>query len=82
MREPPLLRVEWIDSVLEPSQWLDADELHSDNTSIVSVGFRVKEEDGRLFLASTWNPDETHKDYALVISIPIRSIVKKRRIGH
>ena len=47
----------------------------------VDVGFKVKEEDGYLFLASTFNPDDTHKDFALVIEIPVGAIVKKRRVN-
>lgn len=82
MKEPPLLRVEWVDSVFVRNEWIDKHEMKPDDTSIVSVGFRVKEEGGYLFLAATWNPDATHKDYALVIAIPERAIVKKRRIGH
>ncbi len=80
MREPPLLRVEWVDSVFAKNEWVDAKDLKADDTSIVTVGFRVKEEDGYLFLASTWNPDLTHKDFASIIEIPLRAIVKKRRI--
>lgn len=82
MREPPLLRVEWVDSVFAKNEWADAEDVKADDSSIVSVGFRVKEEEGYLFLASTWNPDETHKDFALIIEIPLRAIVKKRRLGH
>ncbi|KKN34497.1 hypothetical protein LCGC14_0792920 [marine sediment metagenome] len=82
MREPPLLRVEWVDSVFAKNEWADAKDLTADTKSIVTVGFRVKEEDGYLFLASTFNPDDTHKDFALILEIPVRAIVKKKRIGH
>ena len=80
MKEPPLLRVEWADSALLQSGWMDAEEMKADDIPIVSVGFRVKEEDDHLFLAGTWSGSETHKDYAQVIEIPVRAIVKKRRL--
>ena len=80
MKEPPLLRVEWVDSALLRNGWMDAEEMKVDGIPIVSVGFKVKEEDGYLFLAGTWNGDETHKDYAQAIEIPVRAIVKKRRL--
>ncbi len=82
MREPPLLRVEWVDCVLLYNRWQDGDEMRTTETPIVSVGFRVKEEGGFLFLASSWQADDEHRHFAQAIAIPIRAIVKKRRIGH
>jgi len=48
----------------------------------VTVGFKVKEEDGYLYLAASWQADDTHRAFAQPIAIPVRAIVKKRRIGH
>ncbi len=81
MREPLLLRVEWVDSDLW-SGWQDAEDIQAALKSIISVGFRVKEEDGFLYIANSWNPNPRRLDFAGVTAIPIRAIVKKRRIGH
>ena len=82
MKEPPLLRVEWVDSALLAAQWWETDDLDANTPPIVSVGFRVKAEDGLLYLAGSWNPSERHLPWTQVIAIPERAIVKKRRIGH
>ncbi|KKL89973.1 hypothetical protein LCGC14_1909360 [marine sediment metagenome] len=82
MKEPPLLRVEWVDSALIGAQWWETDELNTATAPIVSVGFKVKIEDGMLYLAGSWNPSERHLPWAQVIAIPESAIVKKRRIGH
>lgn len=80
MKEPPLLRVEWIDSILVGAGWRD--EMPDVEVPIVSVGFKAEQKDGFLFLAGSWNPGEDHAHWSCVIAIPIRAIVKKRRIGH
>ena len=81
MKEPPLLRVEWVDSDLW-SGWQDAEDVQAALEPIISIGFKVKEEDGFLYLANSWNPNPRRLAWAGVTAIPIRSIVKKRRIGH
>jgi hypothetical protein len=81
MKEPPLLRVEWVDSDLW-SGWQDAEDVQAASESIITVGFRVKEEDGFLYLANSWNPNPRRLAWAGVTAIPLRAIVKKRRIGH
>ncbi|KKL12737.1 hypothetical protein LCGC14_2532740 [marine sediment metagenome] len=82
MREPPLLRVEWIDCVMLENKWQEEEDILASKTLIVSVGFRIKEEDGFLYLGATWQGDPRHIAFAQPIAIPIRAIVKKRRIGH
>ena len=62
------------------SGWQEAEEMTGADTPNVTVGFRVKEEGGFLFLAASWQVDDTHKPFAQPIAIPIRSIVKKRRV--
>lgn len=81
MKEPPLLRVEWVDSALIGAQWWETEDLDASTPPIVSVGFRVKAENGLLYLAGSWNPSERHLPWAQVIVIPERAIVKKRRIS-
>ncbi len=82
MKEPPLLKVEWVDSALIGAQWWETDELKAATPHIISVGFKVKAENGMLYLAGSWNPSERHLPWAQVIAIPERAIVKKRRLGH
>ena len=81
MREPQLLRVEWVDSDLWFG-WQDAEDIQAALEPIISVGFRVKEEDGFLYVANSWNPNPRRLAFAGVTAIPIRAIVKKKRIGH
>ena len=80
MRKPILLRVEWMDCVLLRNEWADSDDLEVPNTPIVSVGFRVKSEDGFLFLAATWQRNERHLTWAQTIAIPESAILRKRRL--
>ena len=80
MREPPLLRVEWVDSSLLNPGWQEAAEMTGANVPNITVGFRVKEQDGFLNLAASFQPEDTHKPFSQPIAIPIRSIVKKRRV--
>ena len=82
MREPPLLRVEWVDASLLDSGWQEAKEMTGANVPNVNVGFRVKEEDGFLYLAAGFQAEDTHKPFSQPIAIPIRAIVKKERLGH
>ena len=82
MKEPVLLRVEWVDASLLAGGWQEAEEMSGANIPNVDVGFRVKEEDGFLYLAAGFQADDTHKPFSRPIAIPIRAIVKKRRIGH
>jgi hypothetical protein len=82
MKEPPLLRVEWVDCSLLGNHWQEPEELKAADAPIISIGFRVKEENGFLYLAASWQGDDTHKPFAQPIAIPVRAIVKKRRIGH
>lgn len=77
-----LLRVEWVDSAFLAQRWRDIDDTPDLSKPIVSVGFRMKEENGYLFLAGSVNPDEDHLPWGNVVAIPVRAIVKKRRIGH
>jgi len=77
MREPALLRVEWVDSALIGAQWWETDDLDAQTPPIVSVGFRVKTQDGMLYLAGSWNPSKRHLPWAQVIAIPESAIVKK-----
>ena len=80
MAEPVLLRVEWVDSSLMASGWQEAEGMTGAGIPNVTVGFRGKEEGGFLFLAASWQADDTHKPFAQPIAIPVRSIVKKRRL--
>jgi len=80
MKEPSLLRVEWVDSDLW-SGWQDAD-IQAALKPIISVGFRVKAEDGFLYIANSWNPNPRRLEWAGVTAIPVRAIVKKKRIGN
>ncbi len=80
MTEPILLRVEWVDCVLIRNQWMDTDDLDHAGSPIISVGFRVKSENGFLYLAGSWQQDERHLPWAQTIAIPERSIVKKKRL--
>ena len=80
MREPILLRVEWLDCVLPDNRWEMPDEMVTAGSPIISVGFKVKEENGFLYLAATWQGDDAHKPFAQTIVIPLRAIVKKRRL--
>ena len=82
MKEPVLLRVEWVDASLLAGGWQEAEEMSGANIPNVDVGFRVKEEDGFLYLAAGFQADDTHKPFSRPIAIPVRAIVKKRRIGH
>ena len=82
MKEPVLLRVEWVDSALLGSGWQEPEGMTGATIPNVTVGFKVKEENGFLFLAASWQADETHLPFAQPIAIPVRAIVKKRRIGH
>ncbi len=82
MKEPVLLRVEWVDSARLASGWQEVEDMEGSDVPNVTVGFRVKEENGFLFLAASWQADDTHKPFAQPIAIPVRAIVKKRRIGH
>ncbi len=75
MKEPILLRVEWVDS----ESWVGWHEDVTAGEPLVTYGLRVKEEDGHLYLAHTRNSES---EWAGLIAIPVRSIVKKRRIGH
>jgi hypothetical protein len=81
VREPVLLRVEWVDSALIGAQWWETDELDAQTPPIVSVGFKVKVKGGMLYLAGSWNPSERHLPWAQVIAIPEVAIVKKRRVN-
>ncbi len=82
MPKPVLLWVEWVDSSLLINQWADDNDLHGTNPPIVSVGFKVKSEDGFLILAASWQRDDTTKRWAQPIAIPERAIVRKRRMPH
>jgi hypothetical protein len=81
MKEPPLLRVEWVDAEMW-SGWQDAEDIQAGLEPIVTYGFRVKEEDGYLYLAHSHNPNPGRWEWAGLVGIPVRAIVKKRRIGH
>lgn len=72
--------MEWLDCILLRNEWVDDDDLGDLASVIVSVGFRVKSEDGFLFLAATWQRDEKHLSWAQTIAIPERAIVRKRRL--
>lgn len=78
--KPILLRVEWVDATLLENRWQDAADLEAGEGNITTVGFRVKSEDGYLFLAGSWNPAESHLQWASVMAIPERAIVKKKRL--
>jgi len=80
MGEPPLLRVEWVDASLLDSGWQEAQDMTGADVPNVDVGFRVKEEGGILYLAAGFQAEDTHKPFSRPIAIPIRSIVKKRRV--
>ena len=82
MKEPPLLRVEWVDSSLLNPGWQEAEDMTGAAVPNVTVGFKVKEEDGFLYLAASFQAEDTHKPFSQPIAIPVRAIVKKRRIGH
>ncbi len=77
--KPILLWVEWVDSDLW-SGWQDAEDLRAALIPIISVGFRAKEEDGFLYLANSWNPNPRRMAWAGITAIPVRAIVRKRRI--
>ena len=81
MREPTLLRVEWVDSDLWVG-WQDAEDVKAAAKLIITVGFKVKEEEGFLYVANSWNPNPRRLGWAGVTAIPVRAIVKKKRIGH
>ncbi len=81
MKEPVLLRVEWVDSDLW-SGWQDAEDIQAALEPIITVGFKAKEEDGFLYIANSWNPNPRRLMWAGITAIPVRAIVKKRRIGH
>ena len=80
MREPILLRVEWVDASILNGGWQEAEEMTGANVPNVNVGFRVKEEDGFLYLAAGFQAEDTHKPFSLPIAIPVRAIVKKARL--
>ncbi len=80
MAKPILLWVEWEDSVLVKNQWCDTEDLGVRDEPIVSVGFRVKVENGYLFLAGSWVSDPEHLPWAQTIAIPERAIVRKKRL--
>ncbi len=82
MKEPVLLRVEWVDASLLNPGWQEGEEMTGAGTPNVDVGFRVKEEDGLLYLAAGFQADDTHKPFSRPIAIPVQAIVKKRRIGN
>ena len=82
MKEPPILRVEWVDSSFLYSGWQEVGEMTGADVPNVTVGFRVKEEDGFLYLAASFQAEDTHKPFAQSMAIPVGAIVKKRRIGH
>lgn len=75
----PILRVEWVDSDLW-SGWQDAEDIQAALKPIISIGFRVKSEDGFLYLANSWNPNPRRLAWAGVTAIPERAIVKKKRL--
>jgi len=81
MKEPILLRVEWVDASLLNPGWQEAEEMTGADTPNVDVGFRVKEEGGILYLAAGFQADDTHKPFSRPIAIPVRAIVKKRRVN-
>lgn len=80
MKEPSLLRVEWVDASLLPGGWQEAEEMMGAEVPNVTVGFRVKEEGGFLYLAASFQAEDTHKPFSQPIAIPLRAIVKKRRL--
>ena len=80
MKEPVLLRVEWVDSEVW-SGWHD-DDTKVGSEPIVTYGLKVKEEGGYLYLAHSHNPNPHRYEWAGLVAIPVRAIVKKRRIGH
>ncbi len=80
MKKPVILRVEWVDCVLLRNEWGDSDDLVASKGPIVSVGFRMKSEDGFLYLAASWQPDERHLAWAQAIAIPESAILRKRRL--
>ena len=79
--KPVLLWVEWEDSILLKNAWCDTDDLTARNGPIVTVGFKVKIEDGYLFLAGSWVSDKESLPWAGMIAIPERAIVRKRRLS-
>ena len=81
MVKPVLLRVEWVDCVLLRNEWGDSDDLVASKGPIVSVGFRVKSENGFLYLAASWQQNERHLPWAQTIAIPESAVLRKRRIG-
>ena len=48
---------------------------------IISVGFKVKQENGVLYLAGNYNPQEGHLHWSAVTSIPVRAILKREVIS-
>ncbi|KKN75212.1 hypothetical protein LCGC14_0382110 [marine sediment metagenome] len=80
MREPILLRVEWVDSSLLTPGWQEAEDMTGAVVPNVTVGFKVKEQDGFLYLAASFQAEDTHKPFAQPVAIPVRAIVKKRPI--
>ena len=74
-----LLWVEWVDSDLWTG-WQDAEDVQAALDPIVSVGFKVKEEDGFLYLANSRNPNPRRLAWAGVTAIPVRAIVRKKRL--
>jgi len=81
MKQPPLLRVEWVDSKLIRNEWQNQGDMQAGGVPIVSVGFRVKEEDGNLYLAASWNGNPDELPFAAPVAIPLRAIVRKCAIG-
>ncbi|KKL53975.1 hypothetical protein LCGC14_2061800 [marine sediment metagenome] len=82
MKEPPILRVEWTDSSFLYGGWQLVEDMTGADVPNVTVGFRVKEEGGFLYLAASFQAEDMHKPFAQPIAIPVRAIVKKKRIGH
>ena len=73
-------RVEWVDSTLMENRWRDDDDMDGVGI-IISVGFRVKQADGVLYLAANHNPQEGHLHWSAVTAIPLRAIVKREVIS-
>ena len=71
-----------MDSKLIRNEWQNPEDMQAGLVPMVSVGFKVKEEDGNLYLAGTWNGNPYELPFTQPIAIPIRAIVKKRRIKH
>ena len=73
-------RVEWVDSTLMENRWRDDDDMDGAGP-IISVGFKVKQENGVLYLAGNYNPQEGHLHWSAVTSIPVRAILKREVIS-